>query len=138
MGGQHGFPTRVRGSPFQEVVRVQLFGQLDRAPNLGRLGTPLATLGYPFWESGERRVLGGGLGGGAWLTYFSSLRNLLSEISSILMGPREGWGGVRVQGETGRWEPGGRRDMIWQSDGWEEVCGIRGPPPSSTQDRGWR
>ena len=50
MGGRLGFSTRRRGSPFQEVVRVQLFRQPDEVPSLGCLGTPLETPGYPVWE----------------------------------------------------------------------------------------
>lgn len=123
VGGQHGFPTSARGSSFQEVVRVQLFGQLDKAPNLRRLGTPFVTPGYPFWEAAESRVLGGG----PWLTYLSFLRNILSEIANVLRRPGERWGGVRVHGETGQGERGRRRDAIPQPEGRVEVCGIRGP-----------
>lgn len=122
VGGQLGFPTRVRGSPFQEVVRVQLFGQLGKAPNIGCLGTPLATPGYPSWESSGEESAGWGL----WLIYLSFLQTILSEIASVLRGPGEAWGGVRVQGETGRGERGGHRDAIWQPEGWVEVRGIRG------------
>lgn len=52
VGGHRGFLTRAQGSPFQEVARVQLFGQLPKAPNLRRLGTPFVTPGYP---SGTQR-----------------------------------------------------------------------------------